>query len=87
MVPRYFTYAWPYVLAVWYDWRTFRPVPPKNRKPHRDLPDRLSVPVSDDDAARLRRIQATTHLGMSALTRLLLHRGIHAYLADGKLDD
>jgi len=50
------------------------------------LPDRISVPVSDDDAAALRRIQARTHLGMSALTRLLLHRGIQAYLDDGKLD-
>jgi len=43
--------------------------------------------VSDEDASQLRRIQARTHLGMSALTRLLLHRGISAYLADGKLDD
>ena len=62
-------------------------MPARNRKTPRDLPARLSVPVTDDDAARLRRIQATTHLGMSALTRLLLHRGITAYFADGKLDD
>ena len=56
------------------------------RKPDRKLPPRLSVPVSDGDAAELCRIQDKTHLAMSALSRLLLHRGIQAYLADGKLD-
>jgi len=51
------------------------------------LPPRISVPVSDDDAVHLRRIQAKTHLPMSALSRLLFHRGIQGYLADGKLTD
>ena len=59
----------------------------RSRKPGRDLPARISVPISDDDAAHLRRIQAKTHLPMSALSRLLFHRGIQAYLADSKLTD
>ena len=62
-------------------------VPTKTRRPSRDLPARVSVPVSDDDALQLRQIQTRTHLRMSALTRLLLHRGIAAYLADGRLSE
>ncbi len=57
------------------------------RKPPRDLPARISVPVSDADAVHLRQIQARTNLPMSALSRLLFHRGIAAYLTDGKLAD
>jgi len=43
--------------------------------------------VSDEDAAYLTKVQTRTHLRMSALTRLLLHRGIEAHRRDGKLSD
>jgi hypothetical protein len=52
------------------------------------VPARISVPVSDAaDVAELHRIQARTHLSMAVLTRLLLHRGIRAYLTDRKVED
>ena len=54
---------------------------------NRRLPQRLSVPVSDEDAGYLTKVQTRTHLRMSALTRLLLHRGIEAHRRDGKLSD
>jgi hypothetical protein len=55
-------------------------------KPRR-LPARLSVPVSDADATYLEQLQGKTHLRMSAISRLLFHRGIEAHRRDGKLSD
>jgi hypothetical protein len=48
---------------------------------------RVSVPVMNDDAAYLRRLQQETRLSLAALVRLLLHRGIQAHRRDKKLSD
>jgi len=67
--------------------RTVLAVPSRRSKSKRKLPARISVPVSDTDAAYLERIKATTELRMSAISRLLFHRGIMAHRRDGKLAD
>jgi hypothetical protein len=54
------------------------------RKPKR--PERLSVPVAPEDYDYLTTLVARTKLKMSAVTRLLLHRGIALHQRDGHLD-
>jgi len=51
------------------------------------LPARISVPVSDTDACYLERLQTKMGIRMSALSRLLFHRGIEAHRRDGRLSD
>jgi len=55
----------------------------RSRRPKR--PERLSVPVAPDDYDILVSIVAQTSLKMSAVTRLLLHRGVAQYQRDGHL--
>ena len=64
-----------------------RPVPTKKPKAPRKLPARISVPVSDADACYIERLQVKMHLRMSALSRLLFHRGIEAHRRDGRLSE
>jgi hypothetical protein len=46
----------------------------------------VSVPVAPDDYDYLRELVTRTRLKMSAVTRLLLHRGITLHRHDGHLD-
>ena len=62
-------------------------MPTKKSKEPRHLPARISVPVGDTDACYLERLRTKMGLRMSALSRLLLHRGIEAHRRDGKLSD
>ena len=62
-------------------------VPTKKPKEPRQLPARISVPVSDEDASYLKRLQTKMRIPMSALSRLLLHRGLEAHRRDGRLSD
>jgi hypothetical protein len=49
-------------------------------------PERLSVPVAPEDYEYLVSLVTRTRLKMSAITRLLLHRGITLHRQDGHLD-
>lgn len=62
-------------------------MPTKKVKEARHLPARISVPVSDTDACYLERLQTKMGIRMSALSRLLFHRGIEAHRRDGRLSD
>ena len=67
--------------------RRLRRVPSRKNKEPRRLPARISVPLSDADAVYLVKLQSQMGLRMSAVSRLLLHRGIEAHRRDGRLSD